>query len=475
MKKSLLLYFSFLIIPGLFGQAYQLDPVEMDSQLVAQANNVVSEIKIIGNKLTKDYIILREMTFNVGDTLENEVFVQELEQSKKNILNTSLFNFTKMELAYSDSIHVVVYIQVVERWYIFPIPIFEIDDNNFNTWWQDRDLSRINYGMNVIHRNVRGRKERLGVMAKFGFSERLRLTYSIPYINKQRRSGMSFGLSYNRKDEIVYTTFRNKRLLYKNEDRDAIRNLSAGVTYSYRKKIFEWHSVGIEFDYNSIVDSVRILNPEYLGDNKQKSQFFSLTYAYTNDRRDSRNYPLKGSLFNVNIKKFGLGINSSPVDLLNLQLQYRKYIPLKERIYAAASFRGVLAANDNQPYLLRNGLGYNSFMIRSYELFVIDGQNIALGKAQVRYQLVKPRDWDIQFMPQQFGKFHFAMYVGIFADAAYVEDQFGYPDNNLANELQYGSGIGIDFVTYYDFVLRTEFSMNKFGQSGLFFHFVAPI
>lgn len=458
-----------------FGQAFKINPIQRDSQLLAHPQNVIESVQLIGNQLTKNFIIIRELDFKLGDTLENEDFIQRLEQSKKNILNTSLFNFARIDLAYADSNKVHVYVHLTERWYLFPLPIFEIDDNNFNTWWQDKDFSRINYGMQVSHNNVRGRKERLSATAKFGFTERLRLSYSIPYIDKNRRSGLGFGVSYNRLDEITYNTLKNKRLQYKQEEGDAIRNFSAAATYWYRKKIFNSHSVGLEYDYNNIVDTVRKLNPEYLGENQRRTNYLSLFYNFTSDKRDSKNYPLVGSFFNLNVKKFGIGLINSPVDLLNIQMQIRKYVELKKRWFAAGSLRGVLAANDNQPYLLRNGLGYNSFMIRSYELSVIDGQHIGLAKAQLKYQLIQPQDMNIKFIPEQFGKFHFAVYLGVFTDLAFVSDQVNYPRNELANELQMGSGIGLDFVSYYDFTLRTEFSINKFGDSGLFFHFVAPI
>jgi hypothetical protein len=56
-----------------------------------------------------------------------------------------------------------------------------------------------------------------------------------------------------------------------------------------------------------------------------------------------------------------------------------------------------------------------------------------------------------------------------------VDDNLDFPKNSLADELQFGYGIGLDFVTYYDIVLRSEYSFNKFGEHGFFLHFVAPI
>ena len=163
------------------------------------------------------------------------------------------------------------------------------------------------------------------------------------------------------------------------------------------------------------------------------------------------------------------------MDLANFSAEIKNYSALSERVYFASSATGIVAANDNQPYLLQNGLGYSSFGIRSYEYYVIDGQNIGLAKAQIKYQLVKPNSFDLGFGTEKFGKFHYAFYLGLFTDFAYVDDQVGFEKNDLANELQYGYGIGLDFVSYYDIVVRTEFSINKFGESGIFLHFVAPI
>lgn len=475
MIRSLFLISFFFLYQVIYAQAFKIDEFKVDSSFLVSEFKVIQNIQLVGNKITKPHIVLREFTFAVGDTLKNDELSEALEQSKKNVLNTSLFNFAKLDVALIDSIHAIIIVQLTERWYLFPLPIFEIDDNNFNTWWRDKDYSRINYGVIVSRNNFRGRKEKLSMTAKYGFTERYRLKYDIPYITKNQKSGLSFSFSYNRKDEIVYTTFDNERLLYKDEDRDAIRNYSTNITYRYRQAIFNTHSFGIEYDYNSIVDSVRLLNPNFLGGNNDRASFFSLFYVFVNDKRDSRNYPLKGHFLKFGVKKYGLGISENSIDLTNFSAELKKYISLHERVYLAGSLTGVVAANNNQPYLLQNGLGYNSFGIRSYEYYVIDGQNIGLAKAQVKYQLVKPNSFDLGGITERFGKFHYAFYIGLFTDMAYVEDRIGFMKNDLANEIQFGSGIGLDFVTYYDIVIRTEFSINKFGESGIFLHFVAPI
>lgn len=469
------LFFIFAVFNlSLFSQAFQIDTFKQSAAFKKVDLKIVNHIQVVGNKTTKESIVLRELEFNLGDSLSNEELAAAINQSKKNLLNTSLFNFAKINAALMDSVHVAIIIQLTERWYIFPLPILELDDNNFNTWWETKDLSRINYGMHLTHYNFRGRKEKLILTAKYGFTERYRMRYEIPYLTASQKLGLNIDLSYNRRDEIAYNSLENKRLQFKDPDGDAYRNLSNSLTLTYRNKIFNTHSFSANFSHNSISDSVVRLNENFLLKNQNRLDYIRLSYQFTSDKRDSRNYPLKGSFWKASITQNGLGIFSN-LNLLNLNVEAKKFIELRPRVYLAGSVRALLTPNNNQPYFLRNGLGYSSFGIRSYEYYVIDGQNIGLGKLQLRYQVVKPKSMNLTGISERFGKFHYAFYLGIFSDFAYVEDQIGYPENRLANELQFGSGIGLDFVSYYDIVLRAEYSFNKFGESGLFLHFVAPI
>ena len=198
---------------SLFSQAFQIDTFKQSTAFQAKNLKIVNQIIIVGNKTTKQKIILRELEFKSGDTLTNQEFSVAITQSKKNILNTSLFNFAKFDVALIDSVNANVIIQLTERWYVFPLPIFEIDDNNFNTWFRTKDLSRINYGMHLTHYNFRGRKEKLILTAMYGFTERYRIRYEVPYLTASQKLGLAVDISYNRRDEIAYNSFNNERLL----------------------------------------------------------------------------------------------------------------------------------------------------------------------------------------------------------------------------------------------------------------------
>lgn len=477
MKWSFLLFPLLFLLPfSLLSQAYKINDIKKDTSGY-EGKRLIYEIIIIGNKITKKHIVIRELTFQEGDSLNSTELHKNLYQSKKNLLNTSLFNFVEFDWAIDPFNRISIFINLTERWYLFPAPIFEIDDINFNTWWKTKDFDRINYGLYLSLDNFRGRKEELKLTFQLGYTEEINFYYEIPYINKQKKSGLGFSFSYHRQHEISYLTRNNQRLFYNNEEKHSQKRIGYGLNYFYRNKIFDRHSLGLNYYAFSVLDTVAEINPEYLGNGKSNSKFLSLNYNFVHDERDSKNYPLKGNYFTFNIRKYGFGILNQDLDLWNFSSTYKKFWQLGEHFYLAGKVMGVLAANNNQPYLLQNGLGYSEgSALRSYEYYVVDGQNIGVGKVQLRYQLVRPASAKLPTIPfEKFNRFHYAFYIGIFSDWGYVDDNTGFPQNSLANQMLYGHGIGLDFVTYYDLVLRTEYAINKFGESGVFLHFVAPI
>jgi hypothetical protein len=105
----------------------------------------------------------------------------------------------------------------------------------------------------------------------------------------------------------------------------------------------------------------------------------------------------------------------------------------------------------------------------------MDGQNFLLNKNSLRYQLIKPRIYQSKstWAIKQFNTIPYYAFVNLFFDLAYVEDKYYNKTNTFSNNWQYGYGVGFDFITYYDIVLRLEYSFNKQKQSGFFIHFTS--
>ena len=437
----------------------------------------IKKIEIWGNKTTKSWIILRELSFKEGDTLSRFELLNRFEASKQNLTNTSLFNFIDLRFVLEDSINTTVYIIVTERWYLWPRPIFELAETNFNSWLENKDFSRINYGIEFTKNNFRGRNEKLKVDLQFGFTEKISLSYSIPYINRKQTLGLALSASFGQNHEVNYISEDNKRVFYKDINRVQLKNSSGGFTFRYRRKFYSTHLFGSSFSQVSITDSVVFYNPYFLTENDKNIDYFTASYRYILDKRDNQTYALKGNYFSSWLIKYGLGITESPIDLWWNKIEYKHYWKLGHKTYLAAMSQLHIFFNDKQPYYFRDGLGYtDKSTVRSYELYVIDAQQFGTGKVQFKYQLIAPKKYELGLVPiNKFKSIHYAIYLGIFGDVGFAHDQQKYPMNTLADEWQYGSGLSLDIATYYDLVFRAEYSVNKFGEHGLFLHFVAPI
>src|SRR5688572_29183340 len=108
---------------------------KMEVEAAYSTKTVISGIKVTGNKRTRDFVVAREMTLRVGDTLDRKKLPDAIKASESYLINSSLFNYVKIEPVYLDTLHTELRITVTERWYIWPIPVFQYADPNFNTWW----------------------------------------------------------------------------------------------------------------------------------------------------------------------------------------------------------------------------------------------------------------------------------------------------------------------------------------------------
>jgi hemolysin activation/secretion protein len=94
----------------------------------------------------------------------------------------------------------------------------------------------------------------------------------------------------------------------------------------------------------------------------------------------------------------------------------------------------------------------------------------------LKYSLLAPRNGKLPWIKtEKFNKIHYAIYLNLLFDAGYVHNNIYNPTSRLQNKLIYGTGLGLDLVTYYDLVFRLEYSVNQFGEKGVYLHFMAPI
>lgn len=437
---------------------------------------IVSNLIITGNKITQMQVITRELMVHEGDTLTVNVLEKALERTRENLMNTTLFNFITINYQKLQQNEIAVIINLAERWYIFPIPIFELVDRNFNEWVKSGDFSRVNYGFYLNWDNFRGMNESLRFQFRWGYSQRIGLFYNIPFINKNQEEGLSFGGAYSRNREVGYDVYDSEQLLFQEDEKFVRKEIYGGIRYSHRTGFYNTSSVSVEYRYNSISDSVAKLNPEYFGQERTVQELITISWNLRRDRRDFKIYPLKGYLLEFDAVKNGIGLLTNEPDLLFLSGTVKYFKPLAKRWYAATSFKAKLSGQSDAPYFNQRGLGFGNEFVRGYEYYIVPGQNYLLNRTSLKFALVPTQVITLPFsILEKFKTIPYAFYLNANFDFSYVKDRQFYYKNPLANNWQYGYGAGIDYVTYYNLVFRVEYSFNKFGENGFFLHFTAPI
>jgi len=436
----------------------------------------IDRIFIIGNKRTKEQIIRRELDFKDGDRLPTENLTERVRRNEEKLINTSLFLTVKISLIELSMDRVDVIIRLVERWYIFPIPVLELADRNFKDWWvnQNHDFSRIEWGLKLYLYNMRGRNETLRLQGQLGFTKRAKISYEFPFIDKKQRFGMGLMFDYKQNKNTYYTTIDNK-LVFLDNDHWLREQYIGDISFTYRKGFYALHKFGSSFYNTEVNDTIVELNPDYFGgEGKSQQRFLSLYYSFVNDRRDIAAYPLHGSYFLGSISKNGMGVWD---DINNWQLSalYYKYLDLGRHFYITGNVGAQYLTPRDQPYNVYNRMGIGRFTLRGYELYVIEGPFFVQNQWTLKKLLFKLEKNLSSTVPiRQLSQFYLALYAKTYLDLAYIE---GYPNNELnqrlTDQLLYSGGLGVDLVTIYDLVLRFEYSFNKQGESGFVFGFRA--
>jgi len=463
------------LIVGLFG--FTAQPVAPDTlrPLSDTTNRVVTvnRILIVGNKITRANIISRELDIKSGDTISITRLTKILEQDRQKIYNLRLFNKVEVRWLPVTQHQVDLLIDVNERWYTFPVPIFELSDRNFNEWWQNyhHDFRRINYGLRLFQYNFRGRNETLRLTAQFGFTRRFELSYRIPYIDQKQKHGLSFDFSYSGPRNLAYYTDDHK-LVFRRDQQRLRSSYITGISYTFRKNFYQTHSFLFQNQQHTISDSIAFYNPNYFGAGSKTQSYSIIRYLFNADHRDVFAYPLKGYQFTTMLSKSGLGFGK--VNQWEWSASYSRYINLGRDYYFSNYSSAYASSPDNQPYNLYNALGYRRQLVKGYEVYVIEGPLFFLNKSTFRKKIFS-RTWELDGFPiEQFRYLPLAIYLKGYLDMGYVDNYPYYEDMNLntrlSNRLLAGAGAGIDIVTAYDAVLRLEYTFTREKTQGLFLH-----
>jgi outer membrane protein assembly factor BamA len=374
---------------------------------------IINSIEVKGNKHTSESIILREVFFREGDTVDFAEITDMIELSCRNILKTSLFHTATMAYETLEG-KIAFTVYVTERWYWWIWPLIENPDRNFNDWWQHRDLSRLSAGLHYQHENVRGKMEKLNIKALGGYRTYLETSYEWPYINRQKSLGIGVFASYTSQHEVNYATVDNKQVFYQGKD-IMFQSFVFAASLKYRPGTHLTHSLTLQYWQPRFHDSIQFLNPGYLLSNTDP-QLTGITYLLKADYRDNRYYPLNG--FYAETEAGYFTDIDLPYSQRSLRTSLRGYVPLVKNLYAASEFTFRFTGPLIKPYYLQNALGYNREFIRGYEYLVIEAPHYWIFKSHLKYAAVPLTTFKVPFIgSEKFNTIPLSIYAGPHFDA----------------------------------------------------------
>ena len=459
---GLLVYLSSPISAQLMG------PNAGDSIAKIYTKFIVGKIYAEGNSKTKDEIIFRELPFKTGQEFSLQELADKFETAKKHLMNTMLFHNVYVSACSFDENKVDVEITVIERWYLFPLPYFKPVDRNLNQWLveQKGNLSRVNYGVKILSYNATGRNDNFRLWLITGYSRQFALSYDRPYIDKAMKWGIRVGLATGKEHEINHNTIDNKQAFLKSNDKFLHKSFLAGAELSYRKAIKTRHSFGVSYRKDVIDDTVLVVNSNYFNQGAKQISYPEVHYTFNYQSVDYIPYPTKGYMLRAFLSKRGV---TSQTSLWELQARgFGSWHLNNKTFFSLQGFAGIKLPF-RQPFYSSRFLGYGDNFMSGYEYYVVDG----VAGGYLRTTLTQDLFGFSIRIPNKSGKglthipFHF--YGKVFENSGYVYNA-NNSSNSLSNKFLHAGGIGIDFITIYDFTIRFEYTFNQLGQNGLFLH-----
>lgn len=351
----------------------------------------VDTINILGLENTRRQTVLMEIPFSQGDVILDTDLADLLSEAKNRLLNTFIFSSAEVVVTdWTPDNHISIEVNLEEAWAIYPIPLFELADRNFNVWWveNERDWRRVNYGLNTIHSNLTGRADRLSLLLQSGYTQKLEIEYKAPYLFDNINWGYSFNVLYTRNKEVNYSTVDNEQQFERDSSIYLLKRRRVGAGLTYRANLYMQHGLNVEYHQNEVRPQIREnFNPDFfLGTDLQR--YLSVEYNFKWDKRDERPYPMDGHLFHAQLRKEGLGIWKTH-NALDLKIDFRYFLRLGKKFSISPSmYIQQSLIQRKKGFYNYKALGYNNHYVRGYEYYVVDGMDAYLGRFDLRYEFL---------------------------------------------------------------------------------------
>ncbi len=400
---------------------------------------VIDSIYITGNETTEDFIILRELTFGIGDTLNPHI----ASYNRERIYSLRIFNEVRLKPYFSDGKNILK-IEIEESWYIYPIPFITL---------RDRDWEKVSYGILVSLLNFRGRNETLSGSAAFGYDP----SFSFRYFNPN----ISYNQNLNLQINLGYSTSTNKSSeaddLYGSSFEQEI--FTSRLQLGKRFGNYHWTYLKTGFDYIETPFYIPGINAS--DGNIDRTLVVGASYVF--DTRDLTLYAAEGIYAFLNFEFKGLGIDG--INYQVADLEFREYRKIIERFTAKWRISVRHTAGETVPYYDYSYLGYSERIRGYFNNGESEGNDRFIGSVEINYPIIEETRinlyW-IPLLPNSLLSYRVAVIAGLFGDTGTTRNN---GDPLAIKNFNTGYGTGISFLLLPYFICRLEFAINDNAQT----------
>lgn len=416
---------------------YSFAPAQNESLREDMFPVIIDSIQVIGHEITEPDIILRELTFGIGDSVSRD----DLDYNRDRIYSLGIFTRVDLLIETMENYNKLI-IWVEESWYIYPIPFAEL---------KDRDWDKISYGLDIYVKNFRGRNETISGRAAFGYDPSFALSYYNPLLVTSE--DIFFGIN------LFYLNARNKSKLAEQLYGSIFDQKFINGSITIGKRFGLYNKLALFGTYNYVETPVFIPGVSASDDRIDRVPSLGIQYSY--DTRDLAQFPRTGihSILSAEVK--GAGIND--VSYLIYSLDFREYRKLWGDLGSKWRIAARITAGDDVPFYDHSFLGFSERVRGHYEN-EREGNSLYIASAELNYPIIKDVNLNFDFIPivpDELLHYRVALYVQLFADAGTTL----FKGENVAlNKFNRGYGMGLTFLVLPYNLARIEAALDEFGN-----------
>lgn len=402
----------------------------------------IDSIAVKGNNITDKNIILNELNFSKGDSVE----VSKLKYYRERIFSLGLFSGVELKIDKSDFKNILL-INVEESWYWYPYPYLAMKDG---------DIKKISVGLDLQVKNFNGRNETVKTKFLLGYDPGFSFMYIAPSVDRAGKYYLAFQTGYSRIENKNNAVL--KRLNNENFKQDFIYFYAVLGT---RLSIFSRLNLQLGFEYVKTPFYKDFINLS--GKRIDKIPLAGLDFNY--DTRDLAQFPREGILSDITFFEKGFGLQN--INYKIFSIDYRQFIPIgdlitKYRLYTRDVFGKQIPLYDY------SYLGYGE-RIRGYNNLEEEGRYLCKASLELSYPIIKQFHINLDFIPiipNSLLRYRIGLYAQLFGETGTVMND---KEELAVKKFNNGFGGGLTFLILPYNIIRTEIAFNKDFKSQLVF------